>query len=630
MEDGQGQINSILHINGSARSSAAAVGGSMASAAPSPVGRLARIQRPCGWSAAIQGLVCVRPSELCFLLHCLDLNSISSAPLLTSKEVTEAVAHVQSSDLESRLRSALLQGTVPASASASATAASNAEHVFPLNKQTTFLLQVAPRKAGLHSDLARYLVDDSHSIMPRNGTTAPTGQGPMPSKATTGPEDSLRSLTFAAGAGAGSEGRAGPSGLGHDASLLLDDMEPLLGMAPIEEAADESQGASELACLSWLVAASRSALKAVYEQEDLSRSKCSIAELRELRTQLLDRRQAVAETLQDWRRISLAAELCSNFRAQIQLLVDRHRRKLRQRISAGRDGTSFGDSTGSGSSSGRVGGATGGMLSGSGTLTSDPVAVAMGGSDEDYDAALSKIILQQLDIEAKLRYSSSSNSSAVSGYGAAGDRFVGGAGYGGAVRGGSGGGQMGSVADISSGFSALALRTPTRTGPHGGVGMPGMLGSPFRPGSIAAGLSSSGSFGSGSSSGGSGDGQRRKSGRGSEKARAEHGADAARAEAVDSSGGVSKSSSRLAELAGATPTRFHPHPPDYLAQQPHHHHRQERAQDLYRRVDDRNDYTGSGSSNHTSRWNSPVLPKAPNPLYVIMQSVFNSGHGSGK
>jgi hypothetical protein len=368
----------------------------------SPIAKLTHIETSSGKTSAIHGLICVRPSELFFILQSMELSNISAAPLSAySRELSQAITHMHTSDLLQRLHSELRLTPAGGAPSTTASAVDSMEDLHGtagildalkeagipfLDREVTFLLHISPH-ATYNAEFMHHFNDDS--AVP----------------AVSLPVKGLSGLS-------GSHGSASSSSFNsadHDLSALV-----------TSESVEESQEAHTLASIRWLVQAARSALKSMYEHNNTSvvRNQSTVRELQELRTKLLARRDEIASILADWKKISTCMELCGNYKAQISLLLEKykHHTKIAQQSSPS---TVFWNSSGvSTSTSGSGGGsssATGGAVEAAPSTValleaSASMATAKATKDVEVQAALSKIVLLQLKLEGELQRSSSASS----------------------------------------------------------------------------------------------------------------------------------------------------------------------------------------------------------------------------
>jgi hypothetical protein len=362
---------------------------------------LAHIETSSGKTSAIHGLICVRPSELFFILQSMELSNISAAPLSAySRELSQAITHMHTSDLLQRLHSELRLTPTGGPSSTTASMADSIEDLsgtagildalkeagIPfLDREVTFLLHINPHTT-YHTEFMHHFNDDS---------AVPAVS--LPVKGLSGLPGSH------GGAGSGSFNSAD-----HDLSALV-----------TSESVEESQEAHTLASIRWLVQAARSALKSMYEHNNTSvvRNQSTVRELQELRTKLLARRDEIGSILADWKKISSCMELCGNYKAQISLLLEKykHHKKIAQQSNPS---PVFWNSSGVSTSSGAGGGSSsapaGAVESAPSTLAlleaSANMATAKAAKDAEVQAALSKIVLLQLKLEGELQHSSAAPS----------------------------------------------------------------------------------------------------------------------------------------------------------------------------------------------------------------------------
>jgi hypothetical protein len=165
------------------------------------------------------------------------------------------------------------------------------------------------------------------------------------------------------------------------------------------QAAEESPEAHTLASIRWLISAARSALKAMYEHNasNISRNQSTIREIRELTCKLQEKRGDIVGILADWKRVSMCMELCSNYKAQISLLLEKF--KFQKKLSSG---SSLGSSltwNASGASSGDGAAvSTMSMIDASNKANS-----LLAQKDAEVQMAVSKMVQLQLQLESNLQ-----------------------------------------------------------------------------------------------------------------------------------------------------------------------------------------------------------------------------------
>jgi hypothetical protein len=348
---------------------------------PSPIARLARIEALSGKTSAMHTLVCVRPSELFFVLQSMELSNISAAPLSAySKELSQAITHMHTSDLLQRLHSELRLTPVPSNGStASAGSTSAAETsgtgildalkeagVPFLDRELTFLLQISPH-AVYNSEFLHHFNDDS---------IAPS----LPVKGLSGPGHGTDSF--------------------HSTHSEAADFSALLTCETVEE----SDEAHALASIRWLVQAARSALKSMYEHNSASvvKNHSTVREMQELRHKLLARRDEIASILADWKKIATCMELCTNYKAQISLLLEKYRyhKKVAQQASVSPLFWNSSNGVTASAPGNDPAPSTVALLEATANMTAAGAA-----KDAEVQAALSKIVLLQLRLEGELMQS---------------------------------------------------------------------------------------------------------------------------------------------------------------------------------------------------------------------------------
>lgn len=391
----------MLHITHSSTGSSS----SSHSVAASPIARLAGIELSSGKSTAMQGLICLRPSELFFILQSMELTNISAAPLSAySRELSQAIAHMHSSDLLQRLHSELrltpLSGHTPSTqlqdrelTGTGILDALNESGVSFLDREVTFLLYITPH-AVYNNEFMPHFNDE---------TTVPVV---VPS--VKGFNSSHN------GAGASSIHSTASSIYSTTSSAELE-LSSLLTSESVEESAE----AHSLASIRWLIQAARSALKSLYEHNHSSniiKSYSTIHELQELSSKLLSRKDEIMSILADWKKIAICIELCTNYKAQISLLMEKHKfqkKLLQQSEHSPMFWNSHGvNSTDTASNIYDSAPSTVSLLA-----ANEQIAAAMTNKEKEIQSALSQIILLQLQLESELQksytYDTNSNTATV-------------------------------------------------------------------------------------------------------------------------------------------------------------------------------------------------------------------------
>jgi hypothetical protein len=241
----------------------------------SPIDKLVSAAPTTGGIVALNSMMCIRPSELIFVIRLLDLNNITSVPLIaSSRDLPDALMHLQTSDLLGRLCRGVFSNSIHSNSNGGSTVPSGS-----LDREVTFILQI-DKQSNYFSLETR--PDDSH--------------------------------------------------LSRD-EHLIGLLGPLNSVTLTQNASDLAsfvQGENELASIQWLVSAARSALKATYEQMELPTSSSSVRQLNELREHLQAKREVIAASLMGINRLELYKDLCSNFRAQQLLLLEQYRNRRRK------------------------------------------------------------------------------------------------------------------------------------------------------------------------------------------------------------------------------------------------------------------------------------------------------------
>ena len=243
---------------------------------PSPIAKLAQLNPSTGRSMWANQCICLRPSELLFIIRCVNINSAIAYPFeVPSRTLNEAFTALYHSEFQSRFEKYCISNS--AYLPVSKTLPSNS---LSIDRMTTFLFS---QKINIHS-----VGDDPFESIISPGT-----------------------LT----------------------AVASEQREDLLTMWQVEfsgashQAVEISDGLNELSSLQWLISAARSALHAVYEttSQRYGGNIAAIRELNELSDALSSRRQVIQATLRDWQRLSIHKDLSANYQQQLLLLKEAYR-----------------------------------------------------------------------------------------------------------------------------------------------------------------------------------------------------------------------------------------------------------------------------------------------------------------
>jgi len=147
------------------------------------------------------------------------------------------------------------------------------------------------------------------------------------------------------GSGGGGVGGASKQGIVLTRTEAPEDMPLLSGLdAASAEEEVEVPGTSDLTALLWLVNAARTTLKSVHESDQISRSSAAIRELASLRDNLLAKRELIANSLLDFKRLQQWNDQCLSYRAQIQIVSEKLR-ALREKNGSGNNNSSSSQSS---------------------------------------------------------------------------------------------------------------------------------------------------------------------------------------------------------------------------------------------------------------------------------------------
>lgn len=232
----------------------------------SPVARLAHIDHLTGKTSVMSAIVCMRLGELCTLLKYLDITNINTQAFsVVSKEVSNAIAYLHSSNLVSRLDFSTMSSSFA--------------------------------KSSIPVDQAVMIQVQHHSLL-----------------------EAIEQ--------------------GENNVVSIEDIEELL--APIHSNIEEdTQGGHDLANLQWLITAARAALKAVYEEPDISRGVSKVHDLYHLRDKLETKRFEIMSSLVDMKKLELCKEICANFHSQLKLLEEEMAAREKERSGVAVDSRNY-------------------------------------------------------------------------------------------------------------------------------------------------------------------------------------------------------------------------------------------------------------------------------------------------
>lgn len=294
----------------------------------SPVATLANMHAESNRPKALESFMCLKPSELLFMLKIFDLSSIATSLLVsTSRAISESMSILSASDLLSKLN-----GYVITNASASTTQSTNtatnsitpgmgATTIIPggINSSNTSIHRRAYLPTVLDRDLV-YIFDldenekDKDPLLDLLDDEDLVSAGANP----------VRNYFDVTPVGNGNNNLGGGNDSTQNASGLFTSSE------------EESMATNELQVINWLVAAARTSLKNVFEHVTKVHSVHTVRELHELRDKLRAKLPMIRAILGDWQSLQAAQELLRSHQSQISLLHELYKsRKLKNEFFKG-------------------------------------------------------------------------------------------------------------------------------------------------------------------------------------------------------------------------------------------------------------------------------------------------------
>lgn len=284
----------------------------------SPVSLLSGISKYTGKTSAIQSVICLRPSELYFILDSMSLSDISTAAVtlsIQSKSISDAINHIINAKLVHRLHNDLQQISFVRSSTSSSitslpslsildrmnlTSSNNGDviEIASLDRDMAYLFYLKANDNNLIESFEKYFMDETIQNIHFCDTIM---------------EDNKR----------------------NDLNII--DNAPL-----VKPESEVNLNASQrLASMNWLISASRLALSSLYnsnsssEQSNIgilhSTNSCNnigrggrgaIKELVELREKLSMHSKEIKQVVNDMKAIQLCKKLCSNYKAQMSILLE--------------------------------------------------------------------------------------------------------------------------------------------------------------------------------------------------------------------------------------------------------------------------------------------------------------------
>lgn len=234
-----------------------------------PVARLANLHESNHRSKVLESFMCIKPSELLFLLKIFDLSSMASSLLVsTSRAVSEALSVLQNGDIIGKLSNYALVG----SGSSSHHALRKTYIPSALDRDVVYILDLDEHDRDKDPLLDLLDDDDIHA---------------------------------------------------SDSRLLLDTAAASNSSTSSAFTSEEDTAAiNELNVLNWLLSAARTSLQNVYDRVHKVHSVSTVRELHELHDKLRARVPLIKAVLHDWQSLQFSHEIVANHQAQLSILQD--------------------------------------------------------------------------------------------------------------------------------------------------------------------------------------------------------------------------------------------------------------------------------------------------------------------
>jgi hypothetical protein len=296
----------------------------------SPLATLSLLHAYTGKSRILDSYLCMRPSELLFLLQLFDLYNITSSSLMisSSRQLSQAISVIQSNDLIGKLSSFSI-----GSGSISTSMNKKTYQKLSLDREMTVLIEMDPSilnykqfdslgGAGNNRNIPTLLGNKTWGdiFSPSAGNNQSLGQN---NSASTDHQTVYQHHS--------SMSRA-PSFLSTGAgNLALEDPTNFLLGDPTTTNADNLlnnnmyQENNELNSIQWLINTARITLKYIYENISnisLQKSKSIIKELYDINHKLMNKKKLIQDILFDYNKLLINKDLLFHYKLILQFLMD--------------------------------------------------------------------------------------------------------------------------------------------------------------------------------------------------------------------------------------------------------------------------------------------------------------------
>lgn len=323
----------------------------------SPVAQLAYMRPETNRPKALDSFICLKPSELLYMLKMFDLASIATSLLISSsRAVSESMSILSSSDLVTKLSGYVITnannasnvpaggvtstggggtgGAGPTTSSASITpaVATNRRTYLPtvLDRDVVYIFDLDEHERD--KDPLLDLLDDDDFVA--TGSDQVRNYFDLPVTSGSG----NNGVGSGSGAAAGGAGAGAGNGAGSTTAVVTTTSAagPLGNNGLLLTTEEESAAANELQVINWLLTAARTSLKNVFEHVTKVHSVHTVRELHELRDKLRSKLPVIRAVLGDWQALLSAQELVRSQHAQITVLQDLYKsRKLKSEFFKG-------------------------------------------------------------------------------------------------------------------------------------------------------------------------------------------------------------------------------------------------------------------------------------------------------
>jgi hypothetical protein len=273
----------------------------------SPVARLAGMRAETNRPKDLESFICLKPSELLYMLKMFDLSSIATSLLVTtSRAVSESMSILSASDLMNKLSSYVILN--PASSN-NASASAGAPGLSGSGNNTSSAIATIGRRTYLPTVLDRdvvYIFDMDESGKEKDAIIDLLNDDDLLGNS----PDRMRSLIDSA------SGNKPTIGVASNSSMFASD--------------EESVAVNELQVINWLLAAARTSLTNIFENALKVHSVQTVRELRELRDKLTAKVSMIRAILSDWQALQMSQEVLRLHQSQLSLMDDLYKtRKLK-------------------------------------------------------------------------------------------------------------------------------------------------------------------------------------------------------------------------------------------------------------------------------------------------------------